>query len=87
MTQPALDFDGATYESGRDRGRLFAQLQRVKALMSDHGWHTLGELERRTGDPQASVSARIRDLRKPRFGGHVIERRYVADGLHEYRLI
>jgi len=37
--------------------------------------------------PEASVSARLLDLRKPTIGGHVIVRLYVRRGLHEYRLV
>jgi hypothetical protein len=42
---------------------------------------------RMTGDPEASVSAQLRHLRKPRFGGHTVERRYMSNGLYEYKLI
>jgi hypothetical protein len=54
--------------------------------MLDHQWHTLADLAT-TGDPEASVSARLRDLRKPKFGGFHIERRYVSAGLWAYRLL
>ncbi len=37
--------------------------------------------------PPASVSAQLRHMRKPRFGGHTVEREYVGDGLYNYRLI
>ena len=84
---PAADFDGATYEPARDHDRLHAQLSRVFDVLKDRQWHTLGELAGRTGDPEASISARIRDLRKDKFGGHVIDRRYVERGLFEYRLL
>jgi len=40
-----------------------------------------------TSHPEASVSARLRDLRKEKFGGHVVERRAVKRGLFEYRVI
>ncbi len=79
-------FDGATLEPARDQARLAHQLLRVKAAIQDGRWRTLGQLVEITGAPEASVSARLRDLRKPRFGGYVIERRFVARGLHEYRL-
>lgn len=79
-------FDGITYEHERDAPRLAAQTGRVKALMADGMWRTLREIAQTTGDPEASVSARLRDLRKPRFGSHVIERRYLGDGLYEYRM-
>src|SRR5262245_9192894 len=80
------DFDGETYEHERDHARLHAQLSRVYRAMRGGTWHTLSDLETLTGDPQASVSARLRDLRKEKFGGHHVERRYLHDGLWEYRL-
>ena len=79
-------FDGADYQPERDNARLGAQLLRVRAFMADSAWHTLEAIARGTGDPPASVSAQLRHLRKPRFGGHTVERRYVARGLYEYRL-
>jgi predicted dehydrogenase len=87
--QPALDFeadfDGRTYERPRDHDRLFAQLTRVRGVMADHAWHTLDAIAARTADPPASVSARLRDLRKAKFGHLTIERRYLDRGLFEYR--
>jgi hypothetical protein len=80
-------FDGETYEPGRDHARLHRQLDMVQEFMSDRQWHTLGEIAKATSQPEASVSARIRDLRKPKFGGKTVERRYVSGGLWEYRLL
>lgn len=85
--QAELDFQGATYSRERDRGRLFAQLQDVFALMKDGHWRTLGHIASTTGHPEASVSARLRDLRKIQRGGHTVERRYVGGGLYEYRVL
>lgn len=82
----APDFDGETYERERDHDRLHAQLYRVKLVLLDGKWHTLAEIAARTGDPEASVSARIRDLRKAKFGGYEIEREYVSKGLWQYRM-
>lgn len=79
-------FGGETYEAERDRDRLARQLSRVKTAIADGQWKTLQKLQQETGAPQASISARLRDLRKPRFGGHTIERRYISNGLFEYRL-
>lgn len=79
------DFDGETYERPRDHDRLATALLRVQAVVSDGKWHTLDELAARCNSSPAGVSARLRDLRKPKFGGHTVERRYVADGLWEYR--
>jgi biotin operon repressor len=72
-----------TYDRTRDRERLKAQYTRVRVVMLDHEWHTLPELSSATGDPEASVSARIRELRKR---GHTIDKQYVARGLWEYRM-
>jgi DNA-binding IclR family transcriptional regulator len=49
-------------------------------------WWTLRELSAATGAPEASVSARIRDLKKARFGSHKIESQYVRRGLWQYRM-
>lgn len=84
---PSPDFDGVTYERERDQDRLRAQLGRVRAAMLDHAWHTLPGLSNTTGDPEASISARLRDLRKEKFGGYTVERRYLDGGLWEYRLL
>jgi hypothetical protein len=81
-------FDGVTYEPELDRDRLAAQLALVRAVMSDGQWHTLAGIADLIGAPEASISARLRDLRKPRFGAWTIERRRVplGHGLHEYRV-
>lgn len=84
------DFDGETYDRGRDHTRLTGQLLAVRDLMLDARWRTLSEIARDAGwqyDMTASVSARLRDLRKAKFGGYTVERRYVGEGLWEYRLI
>jgi hypothetical protein len=79
--------DGATYDHQRDGERLHKQHNRVLALMRDQAWRTLSEISDATGDPPASVSARLRDLRKPKFGAHTVERKYIGDGLFVYRVI
>jgi len=83
--QREFDFAGVTYDEDRDHDRLAKQLRRVVDAMQDMQWHTLAQLSEITGDPEASVSARIRDLRKPpRY--FVIEREYVHRGLWRYRI-
>jgi hypothetical protein len=57
--------------------------------MSDHQWRTLDEIADVTGDPHASISAQLRHLRKPRFGGYLVEKRSRGrrdQGLFEYRV-
>jgi hypothetical protein len=84
-----LDFDGDTYDPGQDKARLTTQYQDVWNVMKDSQWYTLGKLSALTGHPEASCSARMRDFRKKRNGGHIVARRRVqgGHGLHEYRLI
>ena len=87
------DFDGETYEPERDQMRLSGQLKAVFDVMSDGKWRTLPGLAMyvtaQTGRnaSEASVSARLRDLRKDRFGAHDVERRYIANGMFQYRLL
>jgi hypothetical protein len=81
------EFDGDTYEPAKDQARLTGQLARVKAAMADGHWHTLPWLATTVQGSEAGVSARLRDLRKPKFGGtpEDVKRRRVSDGLFEYR--
>lgn len=81
-------FGGSTVESV-DTPRLTAQLQRVKDVMSGGDWWTPKELEAHTGYQWASISARIRDLRKSWAGGHTVERERVkaGGGTFRYRLV
>jgi hypothetical protein len=86
-TQNSFRFDGADYVQARDNPRLTSQLMRVYSLMSDGQWRTLQDMALATGDPHASISAQLRHLRKDRFGAHTVERRYIDNGLYEYKLI
>lgn len=66
--------------------RMKAQRERVAQVMADGEWHSLAGIAEDTGDPEASVSARLRDFRKERFGGHTVERRRLGRGLYIYRI-
>ena len=80
--------DGKTFVAAKDEKRLNRQAQLVwDFMMSDGQWHTLAEISRATGAPEASASARLRDCRKIRFGMNTVERRRRSEGTHEYRLI
>lgn len=79
-------FDGGTFDAPRDHIRLCGQLAAVKQILLDHRWHTLSELADRIGGSQAGISARIRDLRKPKFGSHWIDRQHIGCGLWRYRM-
>lgn len=79
-------FDGVTFNRHRDGLRLEGQLRRVYETMADGQWRTLAELAAEVKGSEAGVSARLRDLRKPRFGAYTIEREHVGNGLWRYRL-
>lgn len=86
---PALPgFDGPTFEPDQDGIRLSGQMKRVFDFMSDGGWHTLREIAAATDSLETAVSARLRDCRKSRFGGHLVELRRVPGrpGVFQYRL-
>ena len=65
LDMAAADFKGETYDRDLDRPRLLTQLQRVKDYMADGPYHSLRAISEATGAPEASVSARLRDMRRP----------------------
>lgn len=79
--------DGITFDHARDGRRLAAQHHRVLAVLRDGQYHSLAEIAAHTHDPEASVSARIRDLRKERFGSYGVERKNFGGGCWKYRLL
>lgn len=80
-------FDGASYEPDQDHKRLRKQLEAVRSIMADGEYHTLAELAGKVGCETQSASARIRDLRKPRYGSETIERKRIDGGLYGYKLV
>ena len=87
VEQASFEFDGATYDRERDGERLGRQLAAVRQLMQDGLWRTLAEIADHTGEPEASISSRLRDLRKPKFGCYQVEREYVRRGVWKYRVL
>jgi hypothetical protein len=85
-TLPEQTFDGATFNQARDGKRLTAQFAKVRDLMLDGEWRTLQQIAALTDSPMQSVSARLRDLRKERFGGYTVRRRNISNGLYEYQV-
>ncbi len=81
-------FNGPVYQPEKDHSRLSKQHEVIRDWMLGHGgWRTPAEIERATGFPQASISAQLRHLRKPRFGSYVVDKRRRHDaGLWEYRV-
>lgn len=87
--QESLRFDGDTYEPEHDQERLGTQLERVRGYMLCGRWATLSEISAVCGGSVASVSARLRDLRKERFGSWTVIRRPRGErklGVFEYRV-
>lgn len=86
-----VPFSGYTYCRELDEVRLTSLLCKVLwHLLRSGSWWTLAQLRERCGGSEAGISARIRDLRKSRFGGFTIQRRRrpgaEKSGLWEYRL-
>ena len=79
--QRTLQFHGETFEEAKDGQRLRSLLERVRALMADGRWRTLHEISSLTGGSEASVSARLRDLRKM---GLIVGRERIKGGLWKY---
>lgn len=86
-------FGGAATLQRSDAARLTSQLHAVRSVMSDGRYRTLEEIARLVAQitgkraTEPSVSARLRDLRKDKFGSLLVERRLVSPGLFEYRVI
>jgi hypothetical protein len=87
-------FNGrATYNAARDHDRLSRQYDHVFAVMRDGKPRTLASIRREAArrfhmrHSIASISARLRDMRKKRFGRHIVNRDYVGAGLWQYTVI
>ena len=86
--KPIPDFDGPAYDHDRDYSRLANRTAKIYEFMKDGKWTTIHEVsERIQNTSESSVSSAIRDFRKKKFGGHKVEKRYISNGLWEYRLI
>jgi len=84
----AYAFDGRTYEPEFDYSRLTGQLLRVYSRIKDGRWYSLADLAEYAGGSEAACSARLRDLRKSKYGSRIIDRRRVGTtGLFQYRLV
>jgi hypothetical protein len=75
-------FQGETYDPVLDGKRLGRQLLSVEQTMSDGRWRSLKDIAWITKSPEASVSARLRDLRRM---GWVVQKRRLTPGTWIYR--
>ena len=80
-------FDGETFDPSLDELRLLTQLERVYLLMRDGKWRTLSEIAGKVEGSEAGCSARLRDLRKSRWGSHTIESDRLGGGTWKYRML
>jgi hypothetical protein len=85
-TAPIVEIKGETFDPAEDGERLSQQYERVVEAVKDGEWWTLAALAKAVGSPEASVSARLRDMRRDAW---IVERRRVpgGNGLHEYRAL
>ena len=83
MQQAESTESGAETETG---ARENAQLEAVWQVMRSGAWRSVEEIAALVECPPASASARLRDLRKPQYGGWTVERAYVGTGLWRYRV-
>ena len=83
-------FDGHTYDPAQDGPRLASTLARVYLLMQDGRWRTIKQVASAVGCSEPGASARLRDLRKPKFSAEYpnggVDRRRVEGGLWEYSM-
>lgn len=80
-------FAGDDYVPERDDVRLTAQIERIRAFMSDGQFHTLRVIAAGTGAPEASILAQLRHLTKPQHGSHRRGRRHLGHGLYTYQIL
>jgi hypothetical protein len=84
-------FDGRTYDAARDGKRLVSQLDAVCQVMKDGRWRTVAEIHHELTKwgiqaTETSISSRIRDLRKAKFGAYEISARCIERGLWAFRM-
>jgi len=79
-------FDGSDYRPERDDARLDKQMDRVKLATRDGIPKTLAAIAKECGDPEASVSAQLRHLRKEKHGSHSVDKIHFSHGLYLYKV-
>ncbi len=77
-------FDGRTFDPARDGKRLTRQLDMVKQILRDKKPRTLNEIREEIWLHYGVRAARLRDLRKPKFGAAEVKSGRRTDGVWEY---
>ena len=80
---------GPAFDPKKDGVRVGKQHEVIRDFMlTQNEWLTLAEIENAVDYPQASVSAQLRHLRKPKFGAYRVEkRRRTSGGTWEYAVL
>lgn len=63
------------------------QLDKVLQILQLGSWVTLYYMASLIGASDAGISARVRDLRKSKHGGHTIIKRKISKSTYQYRLV
>ena len=85
------EYSGGGYSAPRDKKRLGRQAVKIFNYMHNNGWQSLNAIAKATGEPSPSISAQLRAFRNPKFQPddaiYEVDKRYVSNGLYEYKLI
>ena len=81
------EFDGDDYDSTRDKERLTKQRDKIRMYMEGRDYLTVQEVAEFFNYPENSVSAQMRNLRKKKFGGRIVDREYFGNGLYKFKLM
>lgn len=87
MTQLALVWDRVNPRDKKRAEKLTGDLARIFKIMSDGKAHLIVDIATILNLPECSVSAQIRHLRKPTYGGYTVRRISISKGLSAYQLI
>jgi hypothetical protein len=91
FAQPIRESDPSPFSGPHepeDVPRFGAQLAAVRDFMASGEWVTLTQIAAAAKCTTQSASARVRDMRKPRWGSHVVERRKIpTTNVYQYRLV
>lgn len=81
------EFKGAHIDTAKDSKPLTEQMLRVYNVMKDGKARTVKAIAAITEDSETSVSAQLRNMRKPEYGSMDVRLIPQGNRLYEYRLI
>lgn len=80
-------FEGEDYSPERDYSRFKRQQDIIFDYMQDGEWRTVQDICDKFDFQPVTVTARLRGFRAEKNGGHTVEKRYIENGLWEYRVL